>query len=64
MVEERRYPGEEGGEIRYDLKRMLEKVRVYEENHKLSEEWERKEKEEGKVLSDLRSCQRAAHVRF
>ena len=50
MAEERRHPGVEGVGTRYDLKSILEEAKAYQENHKLSEEWERKETKEGKVL--------------
>ena len=52
MAEERRHPGVEGVGIRYNFQSILEEAKAYQENHKLSEEWERKEIEEGKVLCE------------
>ena len=52
MAEERRHPGVEGVGTRHDLQSILDEAKAYQEKHKLSEEWERKETEEGKVLCE------------
>ena len=68
MAKERRHPGVEGVGTKYDLESILEEAKAYQENHKLSKEWERKETKEGKVLCEpqipIKLLQEVVYIRF